>query len=141
MSKRGFNPAWVFLRMGLVILIVAAGGCGLFRSEEPEDISSPVYRVAENLIEQGLVDEAITVLQNVIAIDPNSDNAVKAELKLGDLYLERNDLSSAEESYKAVMAGFPNHELAATATRKLQYLDALKQIRDSRTGLNQDDVP
>jgi len=96
------------------------------------------YMQALNSLKNGQVPQAISELEQFLAMYPQSDLADNAQYWLGEAYYVTHNYASAATAFRGVLDRYPNSRKASDALLKLGYTQyELKQYAKARATLAQ----
>ncbi len=85
----------------------------------PSNQEANSYNAAYNLLKAGKVDSAVAAFRQHIDSYPAGSYTPNSHYWLGEIYLLKNDLELARQSFTMVSENYPAHRKAADATFKL----------------------
>ena len=95
-----------------------------FAANFPEDSLAPAYlmRAAEVCINIGQADQALEIIDNVIASYPGFEDIAGCYFMKGYAYETVEDYDSAREAYTYFVENYPDHYLASDTRKMLNYI-------------------
>lgn len=99
-------------RSRVVVMVLAAGlcvsvwGCGPSRQARREAMAREHLESAQQYMEQGLVDSALSAFGMALEENPR---LVEAQLGIGEIYREMGDYNRAKDAYEGAVATDPNN--------------------------------
>jgi outer membrane protein assembly factor BamD len=116
-------------------LLLALGGCGLFRSgPAPVPPAEELYALGEKDLERARYEEARTRFQEIAARHPDSSYAPKARFLIGEAYYRQGEFASAVKEFEAFLAFYPRHQIADLVQYRLamSHYDQVKPIEQDQ---------
>ncbi len=106
------------MRKAPLLLIFIAGSLLVFgncQKEKPKT-EEELYTIAQEALNKGNAQEALSYYQQILKDYPQSSNNYKAQFMIGYVYSEQlRDTVKAREAYQKVIEQYPNCDLVESA--------------------------
>jgi outer membrane protein assembly factor BamD len=124
------------LTLGVLTLLVLAGGCGGLLTQRPESIppAAELYERGENELGRRRYEEARTQFRRIVERHPQSSLAARARFLVGEAYYREGEFDKAIKEFEAFLSFFPRHMIADLVQYRLamSYYDQMKPVEQDQ---------
>jgi outer membrane protein assembly factor BamD len=124
------------MRIFLVLLILALGGCAWLRpSPTPILPAEELYQIGENEIAKRRYEDARKSLRRIVERHPNSSYAARARFLIGESYYREAEFDKGIREFETFISFYPRHQIADLVQYRLSmsYYDQIKPIEQDQT--------